>query len=348
MNLNNLIAFYKNKKKEAILQKISPKCQKQYAVIGVGQHSLATFYPLFSYLNIPIRYILTKKSGFGNDLAIKFPEAKATNNYEDILQDPLIDGIFICSQPSTHFELIKKALSHNKFVFTEKPPCFSTAELQELIKIGEQNCLVGLQKRFSPLTQIIKNQYAHPLFYQSRYALGSYPEGNPIYDLFIHPVDNLLFLFGPAKIAHIRKVKNKDSIVFIIYLLHDSGVEGILELSTNHNWNDPIDTLRLEMQSEEVFINYPNFISTTSKEKKIFGLSINKAFRQPVTKRIIYQNKGILNTLENNVLYEAGYFQEVKAFVSLVEDATEKRNVNHSNLQSMIDTYSILDLINSY
>src|SRR5215203_2898768 len=200
MNINQLIVAYKNKRKQALLDSINFAYENKYAFIGVGRHSLSTFYPILTYLNTPLKYIVTQRSDFGKAIANKFPQAKATNSFEEILSDQEVKGIFICAAPKNHFELTYQALKHNKNVFVEKPACYSLEQLKELISVCHSSCIVGLQKRYSVLNAIVKKKYPKPLHYVAQYAVGAYPEGDPVYELFIHPLDNVSYLFGSASV----------------------------------------------------------------------------------------------------------------------------------------------------
>src|SRR5688500_10589734 len=50
-----------------------------------------------------------------------YPHIKQTNNFADILNDPSVDLIMVVTPPSSHFELVKAALEHNKHVVVAKP-----------------------------------------------------------------------------------------------------------------------------------------------------------------------------------------------------------------------------------
>lgn len=330
-----------------MLDNINPVYKSKYAFVGVGKHSLSTFYPILSYLNTPIKYIVTQRSDFGNQIVNKFPQAKAVKSYDEILADQEVRGIFISAAPKSHFDLTRKALENHKHVFVEKPVCHSSEQLKQLISVGNTLCMVGLQKRYGVLNALVKKKYPRPMYYSAHYAVGSYPEGSPVYELFIHPIDNTIFLFGRATISFIRKIVNHNSVTILLHLEHDSGVQGTLELSTCHNWDDPIDFLRLEMPSETVHIDYPSYLSTTSKEKCFYGLPLNKAFRLPLKKKVIYQNTGKIASLETNPLFEAGYFNEIKEFINFVENPGTAQLAT-SSIDQLLDTHQLLDIIQNY
>jgi len=76
-----------------------------------------------------------------------------------------------------------------------------------------------------------------------------YPEGNEIYDLFIHPIDLVVFLFGEAKILAMHKVKStkKGGVTYLLMLEHDN-IIGTLELSTLYSWKDASENVRVNTQ----------------------------------------------------------------------------------------------------
>jgi len=61
---------------------------------------------------------------------------------DDIFNNKEINAICIATPPSTHFELTQKALIANKHVFIEKPPAFTTEEVEMLGKMATSKGLV--------------------------------------------------------------------------------------------------------------------------------------------------------------------------------------------------------------
>ncbi|MDQ0974736.1 myo-inositol 2-dehydrogenase/D-chiro-inositol 1-dehydrogenase [Neobacillus niacini] len=76
-----------------------------------------------------------------------------TTNYEEILQDPEINAVFICSPTTTHANLIKEAAACGKHIFCEKPVSFSVEETEEALEAVEKagvKLQVGFNRRFDP------------------------------------------------------------------------------------------------------------------------------------------------------------------------------------------------------
>jgi predicted dehydrogenase len=67
-----------------------------------------------------------------------YPAIATTKEYNDILNDPEIDLVAICTPVFTHFELAKLALEAGKHVLIEKPMTSTSAQGEELINLAEQ------------------------------------------------------------------------------------------------------------------------------------------------------------------------------------------------------------------
>ncbi|WP_066191107.1 inositol 2-dehydrogenase [Gracilibacillus timonensis] len=74
-----------------------------------------------------------------------------TNHADELLRDPEIDAIFICSSTDTHTDFITKAAQNNKHIFCEKPISFDieeTLRALETIKAHNIKFQVGFNRRF--------------------------------------------------------------------------------------------------------------------------------------------------------------------------------------------------------
>lgn len=74
-----------------------------------------------------------------------------TNNPLDLIEDPTIEAILVCSPTTTHVELIKQSARAKKHIFCEKPISFATAETQAALRVVEEEGVifqVGFNRRF--------------------------------------------------------------------------------------------------------------------------------------------------------------------------------------------------------
>ncbi|UAL53217.1 inositol 2-dehydrogenase [Bacillus sp. CMF21] len=76
-----------------------------------------------------------------------------TTDYHELLNDPVIQAIFICSPTNTHADIIKEAAAAGKHIFCEKPVSFSVEETKEALAAVEKagvKLQVGFNRRFDP------------------------------------------------------------------------------------------------------------------------------------------------------------------------------------------------------
>ena len=71
-----------------------------------------------------------------NSIAARYPNARATTNFDDLLADDELDAIVIATPVPTHYALAKQALEAGKHVFVEKPPAMRAAEMDELVALA--------------------------------------------------------------------------------------------------------------------------------------------------------------------------------------------------------------------
>jgi predicted dehydrogenase len=85
-----------------------------------------------------------------------FSIAKFTTDYHEVLRDPAIDAVHICTPNAQHFPIAKEALLAGKHVLCEKPLATSVKEGEELVALAAQqglrNC-VCQNLRYYPMVQ---------------------------------------------------------------------------------------------------------------------------------------------------------------------------------------------------
>ena len=75
-------------------------------------------------------------------LSARYPDARATTSFDDLLADDALDAVVIATPVPTHYALAKQALEAGKHVFVEKPPAMRAAEMDELVELAEAKDLV--------------------------------------------------------------------------------------------------------------------------------------------------------------------------------------------------------------
>jgi predicted dehydrogenase len=69
-------------------------------------------------------------------LAARYPDARATTSFDDLLADDDLDAVVIATPVPTHYALAKQALEAGKHVFVEKPPAMRAVEMDELVALA--------------------------------------------------------------------------------------------------------------------------------------------------------------------------------------------------------------------
>ncbi len=85
---------------------------------------------------------------------------RSTTDYRDVLRDPAIDAVHICTPNAQHFSMAKDALLAGKHVMCEKPITTTVAEAEELVSLATQrglrNCVCH-NLRYYPMVQQMRS-----------------------------------------------------------------------------------------------------------------------------------------------------------------------------------------------
>jgi virulence factor len=319
----------------------------KYAFVGIGNHSLTNLYPVLSYLKVPLKYIVSKSEKTTGLIQKNYASIIATSDYDSVLNDSEIQGIFICANPESHFQLTQKALNHGKHVFVEKPVCMSSSELQQLIETSKEHqtdCVVGMQKRFSTCTKLLSNRLKmnKVISYNYRFGVGSYPEGNIVWDIFIHPIDLVIFLFGKPEIISIINRKNENGILTVMLQVKHENIIGSIEVSTAYSWMQPFEELSVNTKDGIYEMKNHQILTFSSKPQTVLSIPLEKLVSCTSDKKILFDGNSFLPVAKNNLLVSQGYFDEINTFINICEGKIKK---NNSSLESLVNTYHILERI---
>jgi len=318
--------------------------QYQYAFVGMGQHSLTNLYPVLHYLGVPLKYICVMSERKAKLIEQKYPSIKATTSLDEILKDESVKGVFVSASPSAHFFIASQVLKSGKSLFIEKPPCQTLGELDTLIALQQQHgspvAMVGLQKRYAPAVQLLKYRLRkeHFISYDLHYLTGTYPEGNALLDLYIHPLDLVCHLFGQPRILAYRQVA-KDS--YILMLQHPH-IVGTLEFSTAYTWTTAEESLKVCTHSGAYNLSQMEELTFSSNPTTILGIPTEKLCTKNRTVEYLFQRNNFTPILMNNQVYTQGYYSEIEAFISKVENG--KAEVA-TGLMSVRSTYELLQAL---
>lgn len=341
--LDNIIDRYRRIRS---MRELQYTYTQQYALVGFGNHCANNLLPVIQYLQLPLKYICCTSEKKAELISQKYKGVKGTNSLQDILLDDTISGVFVAANPHSHFLIATEIIKAGKSLFIEKPPCEDKRELKALtdtVKLyGSQHIVVGLQRRFAPATQILKKRLKgdSKRHYHYRYLTGLYPEGDTLLDLFIHPLDYVIFLFGEAKIKSLDIIRSRDGAQTLFLILEHQDIVGMLELSTDYSWQEAQEQLNISTDKGLYVLNKMEQLDFTPRQSTVLGIPLEKVFPNNVTTICLYGRNNFVPTIGNNQIVSQGFFSEIKTFANMVENMYD---TNHGlGLESVRHVYSLI------
>jgi len=163
----------------------------------------------------------------------KYPLVKITPSFDDLLAEPEIDIVIVCSPNALHFQHASAALQAGKHVIVEKPFTVNSTEAQILIDISHKSGKLVFPfhiRRWDSDFLTIKYLIAQGLLgkvvdYESRFdrytpsikrAGWKYQQkegGGTLFDLGIHLIDQAVSLFGPPEGVFCRLFNQREGSV---------------------------------------------------------------------------------------------------------------------------------------
>jgi predicted dehydrogenase len=179
----------------------------------------------------------------------RFPSARTTRRFEDLLEDDAVDAVVIATPVPTHAELARQALRAGKHVFVEKPVALAASDAEELDALAEERGLTlmpGHLLLYHPgvrkLREIVTSGDLGRLLvvYGNRQNLGKIRrDENVLWSLGAHDLSVILDLVGEEPVEVSARGESflnpgVEDVVFA-YLRFPSGVVAHMHLS----WLDP-------------------------------------------------------------------------------------------------------------
>ena len=248
-----------------------------------------------------------------------------SSNYNDVINNPDVQAIIICSSTDTHTPIIKAAAAAGKHIFCEKPIDLSLENIYSALEAVEKSgvkMMLGFNRRFDPnfskihsMVQDGKIGDPHILKITSRdpepppgeYAMVS---GGIFVDMVIHDFDMARYIVG----SEVKEVFTKANVLI------DP------EIGKAGDFDTAISTLVFENGAIGVIDNSRKAVYGYDQRLEIFGSKgmINADNNTP--DRDLYFNKeGIHASLPLHFFmerYTESYVREMKAFVdSIYTDA---------------------------
>ena len=195
-----------------------------------------------------------------------YPSVKTVSNYQELLDDPLIDAICIATPVSTHFKFATECMEKGKHILIEKPITSSSEEASALITMAEEKGLVLMVDHtfeyvaaVNKIRELVLNGDLGETYYMSmsRLNLGLFQTDiNVIWDLAPHDLSILMYVLGkkPVRVTAQGKAHVYEGVedVAMLSLGFPDGVVAFMHLS----WLDPCKIRRATVVGSRKMLVY--------------------------------------------------------------------------------------------
>ena len=252
--------------------------------------------------------------------------AQVTKDYHEILDDPEIDAVLICSSTDTHASISMEAIEAGKHVFCEKPVDHSIEKIrqvQEALKKHPVKYQVGFNRRFDHNFEAVQNAVVsgkvgepHIVRITSRdpepptleYVKVS---GGMFLDMTIHDFDMARFLAGcDAEEIYVQAAVRIDPAI---------GKAGDVDTA--------VITMKMENGSIVTIDNSRKAVYGYDQRVEVFGSQgMVSVAKDTTSSAVISNSEGVMGEkplyffLER---YMQSYAREIRAFVQAIEQDTE-------------------------
>lgn len=195
-----------------------------WGIIGAGDVCEVKSTPaMYSIENSEVKMVMRRNAAKASDFAKRHGILNWTTNLEELLNDPVINAVYIATPPSTHAELTIKCAEAGKAIYVEKPMANTYAEclsMMEACHKADVPLFVAYYRRALPgflkVKEILESNVLGDIrcvnieMYQACDTnIVAHPDtnwrvipeiagGGYFNDLASHQFDYLDFLFGPV------------------------------------------------------------------------------------------------------------------------------------------------------
>ncbi len=262
------------------------------AVVGAGSFAQAMHLPTLQKLSnlYYLRAVVSATGTNAKSAAERFGAEYAATNYEEILADPNVDMVLICTRHHLHAGQAIAAARAGKAILLEKPMALNQNEIDELVAVLEETgvpFMVGYNRRFSPYAveaRCYTDKRINPLFMRYRMNAGYIPlnhwvhgseGGGRIIGEACHIVDLLTSFTGAAVesiSAHCMNPKTEsvsaaDNVT--VTLTYKDGSLGVLDYFA-------IGSKQLPKENFEIHFDEKTIVIDDYKAIRGYGINVNE------------------------------------------------------------------------
>ena len=314
-----------------------------------------------------IRHRAIKEAGGGVLVAISEPmpekkfETVPNISHDEIITHPAIDAIIICTPNYLNKDLTIRSLKAGKHVFCEKPPCFTSKEMEEIIEAEKQSGKVlsyGFNHRQHDsvirMKELIDSeQFGRVLWMRGRYgksvtkdfykdwrAKKNLAGGGILMDQGIHMLDLFLYLGGDfdkikAEVSSLYWKLEVEDNAFLILKNSETGMLAQLH-STMTQWRH---LFSLEVFMEKGYMVLNGLItSTMTYGEETLSIAKNRSsapaatWKDEVKTQYIddnswrYEIEHFINSVNNGAPVSNGSSADALKLMRIIDKVYEQKN----------------------
>lgn len=271
---------------------------------------------------------------------------------EELVKDKDIDVVVICTPSFLHYECIKICIKYKKNIFCEKPLALSLKESEEIIdevNKNNLNMMVGHVIRFWPEYIIIKDYidnnrlgqikgvYATRLCQMPSWNIWNTDpkySGGALYDLHIHDIDFINYVFGKprdivARGYHNEKYAWNNVSSMLTYDNFCANIEGSNQMSLGYPFTMTMHVVGTDASIEYIFKAGENLEDiNSSKRELIFYKNGDNAKKLDVEYFDAYENEFLyyIDCLKNNKKIELVSLESVRDTMKIIDSIEKSLN----------------------
>jgi len=265
-----------------------------------------------------------------------YPSIKVTQEVNEVLEDPGVDGVVIATPVSTHFELAIRALQAGKHILVEKPLARSVSEIDEIEKLAKEknrlvmaghtflfNAAVRYVKKLIDAGELGKIRY----IYSQRLNLGRIrSDVDALWNFAPHEISIIQFWLGnPKPISVVKRgldyiQQNIDDVVFM-NIIYPNKIMANIHVS----WLDPHRVRSMTVVGSKKMVFYDD---TAENKISVFDKGIDRMavlgeqmdFDQPFFLQFNHRSGDVLLP---KIDFQEPLKVEIDHFIDCIQNGTE-------------------------
>lgn len=252
-------------------------------VIGVGYWGPNIVRNFYANKDTNVAMISDLKTERLNYIRSYYPAIETATDFRDIVKNPSIDAVAICTPVYTHYEITRFALDAGKHVLIEKPMTSTSEQAQELINLADKKNLTllvdhtflytGAVQKMKDI--IVKGDIGDIFYFDSvRVNLGLFQHDvNVIWDLAPHDISIMDYLIaqkaeGVVATGADHVGKDLEDVAYLTVFYPDNKIAHI-----HVNWLSPVKIRQTLIGGSKKMIVWDD--NSPSEKVKIYDKGID-------------------------------------------------------------------------